>query len=113
MFHPPEPPAGPAPPRQSPPEIGAHLILSTAHITVKSSEILNRWAALPAELQSMMVASTWYGWFLSSFEVEGEAALAVPAEIAEIQRFARSLGCQYILLDCDGEEVADLPTFSW
>ncbi|MEJ7933844.1 hypothetical protein WG907_06165 [Sphingobium sp. AN558] len=109
----PEPPAEPVPPRRSPLEIGTYLVLSTAHITLKSSERLNSWAASPPELQPIIIASTCYGWFISSFEVEGEAAQAVPVEIVAIQSFARSLGCQYILLDCDGDVVADLPTFSW
>jgi hypothetical protein len=113
MSPPPEPPAESASPCRSPVEIGTYLVLSTAHITLKSSERLNSWAALPPELQPIIVASTWYGWFISSFEVEGEAAQAVPVEIVAIQCFARSLGCQYILLDCDGDEVADLPTFCW
>ena len=109
----PEPPAEPVPPRRSPPEIGAFLVLSTAHIPLETALLLNRWAELAAAAQPLVVASTSYGWFLSAAAVKGRAAQAIPTEIAGIQRFARSLGCHYILLDCDGEEVEELPTFSW
>ena len=94
-------------------DYGKHLILSTAHVTHKTSETLTGWASLPAELQPLVVASTWYGWFVSTFEVEGEPARSIPAELADIQRFARGLGCDYVLLDCDAETVGELPTFSW
>jgi hypothetical protein len=34
-------------------------------------------------------------------------------EIITIRRYARAHGCDYILLDADGPECADLPTWRW
>ena len=94
-------------------EFGRHLVLSTAHITHATSELLTRWAAAPRDLQPLGVSSTWYGWFVSTFEVEGEDSAAVPEELAALQRFARERDCAWLLFDCDGEEIAALPTFPW
>ncbi|KAA9011644.1 MULTISPECIES: DUF5983 family protein [Sphingobium] len=94
-------------------EIGTHLVLSTAHVTHATSELLTAWAALPVEQQPLTAASTWYGWFVSTYAVEGDIAPIIPPDLVEIQRFARSLGCAYILFDCDGDTVAALRTFSW
>lgn len=34
-------------------------------------------------------------------------------EILRVRTFARALGCDYIMFDRDGPEVAELPTWSW
>jgi hypothetical protein len=33
--------------------------------------------------------------------------------VLAIQRYARALGCDYVLVDADGDEVDDLPTWQW
>lgn len=114
MFRPPEPPAGgPAAPGDNPLELGRHLVLSTTHVSLATSELLESWAGSPIDCQPLTVATTWHGWFVATYEVEGEAAALIPPELAAIQRFARALDCSFILFDCDGDTVAGLPTFSW
>jgi len=37
----------------------------------------------------------------------------VPPEVLAIQRYARRLGCDFVLFDADAEQVDDLPTWDW
>jgi hypothetical protein len=37
----------------------------------------------------------------------------VPAEVLTLWRYARSLGCDYVLLDRDAERIDGLPTWDW
>lgn len=57
-----------------------------------------------------------YGWLLWVPEnpVEHHADyLGFPKEIEAIQRHARGLGCDYVLLDSDGPIDDALPTWDW
>lgn len=94
-------------------EIEKHLVLSTAHIRFKTSQLLERWASDPAELQPLIVARTWYGWFVSTVEVEGEEAALIPEELAALQLYGREQDCRFLLLDCDGDEIEGLAIFPW
>jgi hypothetical protein len=38
---------------------------------------------------------------------------AVPPEIVALWRYARERGCDYIMLDEDGDVLNDLPTWEW
>ena len=114
MYRPPEPPPSrPPDPRKAPLEFGKHLVVSTAHVSLATSQLLANWASLPVDFQPLTVAATWYGWFVSTFVVEGDDAARIPPELAEVQRFARSLDCAYILFDCDADEVDGLKRFNW
>src|SRR5581483_5412452 len=37
----------------------------------------------------------------------------VPDVVLAIQRYARRLGCDYVLFDADADQVGDLPTWDW
>jgi hypothetical protein len=37
----------------------------------------------------------------------------LPPDVLTIQRYARRLGCDYVLFDRDAERVDDLPTWNW
>jgi hypothetical protein len=37
-----------------------------------------------------------------------------PPELLAVQLYARGLGCDYVMFDCEGpDDVADLPTWEW
>jgi hypothetical protein len=36
-----------------------------------------------------------------------------PAEVLAVQRYARTLDCDYVLFDRDADQVADLPAWDW
>lgn len=92
-------------------EFGKYLVLSTAHVHFATAELLTAWAQFPPAEQPLAMASTQYGWFLSTRSVlDGEA---LPEELPAILALGRAHGCDHVLLDSDGEEVAELPVFPW
>jgi len=94
-------------------EYGRYLVLGTAHVRCATAQLLGRWAALPATEQPLAVASTQCGWFLPTREAAGPRISELPMEIVAILAFGRDHDCSYVLLDSDGPEVDDLPTFPW
>lgn len=55
-----------------------------------------------------------YGWFIyiGSEYLEEELEYA-PEDLVQVIRFAQKQDCQWLVLDCDGEEVHELPTYEW
>ena len=94
-------------------ELGQYLILSTAHLRCATAETIESWARLPATDQPLAVASTQYGWFLSTREPANRSPDEMPDELPHILAFARAAGCAYVLFDCDGPEEPALPVFPW
>lgn len=88
------------------------MALSTAHVRVETAQLLDAWAQLPAADQPLPVASTQYGWFVSTRQPSDKPG-AVPPEIGTLLAFGRQHGCAYILFDCDGPEEPLLPTYPW
>ena len=93
-------------------EIETHLVLSTAHIAVTTAELLDRWASMQPGSRPHSVATTDYGWFVSTYLLE-HVATPTPTELTAILEFARGQGCAWVLLDRDGDTLAELPTFDW
>jgi hypothetical protein len=119
-------------PRSEPYEIARALVLSTGHITRKDSDLLDQdtspvivfqktagqgptgegtahydafgyWVHVPdaqsgADLTRSMTAIQKAGYSLA---------------LVELLHLARRLGCQWLMLDRDGELRADLPRFDW
>ncbi len=49
---------------------------------------------------------TRHGWFVYASETP---IAPIPADLAQLMHYARQLGCEYILLDCDALPMEDLP----
>ena len=94
-------------------EFGRYLVLSTSHVCLRTAERLDAWAALDRSLRPLAVASTHEGWFVASREIPEPYRQKVPQELLGAMRFARDLGCSYLLFDCDADTVDALPVFPW
>jgi len=92
-------------------EFGKYVVLSTAHVRCATAERLTAWTRLPPELQPVAVAPTSNGWFLPTGRRSDADRL--PGELPAILAFGLDHGCDYVLLDSDGTEVAELPVFPW
>lgn len=92
-------------------EFGKYVVLSTAHVRCATAERLTAWTGLPPELQPIAVAPTSYGWFLPTRSLVDAEQL--PEELPAILAFGLGHGCDYVLLDSDGEEASELPVFPW
>ena len=94
-------------------EIGRHLVLSTVHVSVKTADMFDGWATLEPSSRPLAVASTHYGWFIPTRDVEGPDRLSIPGELLAAMALGRGLGCDYLLFDCDTCAIGALPTFPW
>jgi hypothetical protein len=55
-----------------------------------------------------------YGWFMHVCDDVGiTEAHDVPLEIRSAIHVAKREGCQWIMWDCDGPLVAELPEYDW
>lgn len=120
--------AEPQPAAADSPRIIRVLDASTAHLPQQVCAQLNGWDGVIAH--SLSTSDDHYGWLLwvpddpdnhaadhddtDEFPLlQGEDPSGVPAEVLAVQRYARRLGCDYVLLDPDAERIADLPTWDW
>ena len=94
-------------------ELGKYLVLSTVHVSFQTADLLDNWAQVPATERPLNVASTDYGWFIPTRPVEGDDVRLIPEELPPILAFARGLGCDYVLFDCDVRRISELPEFPW
>jgi len=94
-------------------EFGRYVVLSTAHVRCATAEQLTAWAQLPPSDQPLVVASTHYGWFLHTRAVVDPGDPRLPDELGAILAFGRAQGCDYVLLDCDGDRTDALAVFPW
>jgi hypothetical protein len=94
-------------------EFGRYVVLSTAHVHYATAELLTAWALLPPADQPLAVASTQYGWFVSTRPLSDPADRRVPEELLGLLSFGREQRCDYVLLDCDGDRTDALPVFPW
>ncbi len=94
-------------------DIRAFLDVSSGHLSPET------WAFLDAQTTDQAVRDpdnrlgtellggrTRHGWFLYAHEHPTEP---VPADLAAVMRLARSLGCEYLLFDCDAPPTPGLP----
>jgi len=77
------------------------LVLSTSHISLKTSEFLeaSRWAD-----------NVEYGWLIPV--IAGEE-LVMPEDIEAVLKFANDSDCVYVILDRDADCVGGLPQYGW
>ena len=52
-----------------------------------------------------------YGWFI--YVPDEDCDQIVPLDLKKIFIFARTYGCNFIKLDCDGTLYSTLPTYEW
>lgn len=94
-------------------EIGRYLVLSTVHVSLKTADVLDGWAPLEPSSCPLAVASTHYGWFIPTREVEASDREQIPNEVLAAMRVGREQGCDYLLFDCDAGEIEGLAVFPW
>jgi hypothetical protein len=96
------------------------LDLSIAHLPQQLCASLSGWDGVTAYALSTPDGN--YGWLLhvpddpdgyAADYAETDEADGLPAEVLVIQRFARGLGCDYVLLDRDAERIDALPAWDW
>lgn len=88
------------------------LVLSTAHVSEETGKLLDKspvedWPCLGGPYGH-------YGWFLYAYdENAGVGKERIPDDPFAVMTWVRGQGYDYLLLDCDGDEVGGLPRFEW
>lgn len=88
------------------------LVISTSHVGEDTARRLDNmsvedWPCLGGPYGQ-------YGWFLYAHdENAGVGKDRIPDDLFAVMMWVRSQGCDYLLLDCDGDEIAELPRFDW
>ncbi|MCH2221039.1 MAG: hypothetical protein MK097_12075, partial [Dechloromonas sp.] len=80
---------------------------------MKTADLLDAWAVLEPSSRPLAVASTHYGWFIPTREAEEPDRQQIPEEVLAAMRFGRDQGCDYLLFDCDADEITSLTVFPW
>lgn len=86
------------------------MVLSTNHVSADTAKYLdendhNDWPVTGGPFSI-------YGWFMYAHDAD-EEDLDIPADLRAIFDYVRSCGHTHVLLDCDGDILADLPTYEW
>lgn len=80
------------------------LDISTAHITSAAADWLN------SNPPITLYPKAEYGWFIYA---QSDEYIDVPESIMDCIKHAQSLGCDWLVLDRDGETIDNLKTYEW
>ena len=98
-------------------EISKMLTVTTGHITEETADLLNC-----DELHIITYDKDGYGWFifLDAYDINHyynsddiDDDYYVPEELLKLMKFASDNGCEWLCLDCDGDELDGFETFDW
>ncbi len=88
------------------------VVISTAHVSEATAKRLN--STPPKHWPCLGGPYGEYGWFLHAHdENAGVGSDAIPDELFDVMIWARRQRFDYILFDCDADQVAELPAFDW
>jgi hypothetical protein len=100
----------------STPEIRQMLVLSTSHLPEQYGSVFRGVNPL-GSADGVIAHKLTYGFLMwvpdDPVESSGAMTEEVPPEILAVQIYARSLRCDYVMFDSDGDTVDDLPTWEW
>lgn len=100
-------------------EIQKVLVLSTGHIPMKDMEALYEDADKVIGIPTLIVDPFRYGFYIyvnldeNEPKVEDEANWPYSEALKKLIKLARSLDCNYLKFDQDGEIYEDLEEFDW
>lgn len=96
-------------------EITMMLVLGTGHITETTAEMLNEALRDDADFPVSLYGKGKYGWFLNVLNdlSEVEEHRWMTPDLFQVLTFARAQGCDWVMLDRDGDIIDELPSYEW
>lgn len=88
-----------------------YLDISTAHITKKTDEYLQK--QIGNYNSPLIVYEKEYGYFICVPWELDDIEMYIPSDLASCLGFARKHNCQWLILDCDAEVIDKLETYEW
>lgn len=92
-------------------EITKMMTISTAHITEETANRLNR-DPNDNNLGICVYPKSEYGWYIP-IDKELINVKGLPEDLVKVMKFAASMDCQTLCLDCDANICEELPIFDW
>ena len=97
----------------APIEQGRYCVLSTGHLAAGTAALLDEWASWPPTDRPIDIAASVYGWFVPTRPIDPARRRQLPEDLLAVIAFGDRLGCQFVLVDCDGRTVDALPRRPW
>lgn len=88
------------------------LTISTSHISWNTSNKL-RTDPMAFAIGLSVYEKGEYGWWIYIGDNINALPSDLPNDLMECIRLAMSNDCEWLCLDCDGEEIHSLQTFEW
>lgn len=93
-------------------EIRRFVVISTAHVSETTAQRLDNTPA--KEWPRVGGHYGEYGWFVYAHdENAGVGRDAIHTDLFEVMSWARKQRCDYVLFDCDADEIESLPAYDW
>lgn len=87
------------------------LDISTVHISQETGQLLDHWATTEKPRPAIVFNKDHYGWLVYVPSETNHEAL--PADLHACMDLARSHDCDWIMFDCDGVDIDELPVYEW
>lgn len=94
-------------------EAGRYCVLGTAHLTLATADLLDKWSSKHAQHRLLDIAGCIHGWFVPTREIDRATRRLLPADLLAVMQFARDHGFNHILFDCDAGTVDGLAVHCW
>lgn len=94
-------------------ETGWYCVLGTAHLSTSTADLLDRWCSDQVQDRPLNIASSIYGWFVPTREVDPITRAEIPDDLLAALCFGRERGFDHVLFDCDAGTVEGLRVHDW
>ncbi|QOT72305.1 hypothetical protein H5V43_03940 [Sphingobium fuliginis] len=94
-------------------ETGWYCVLANAHLSTSTADLLDQWCSKEATDRPLNIASSIYGWFVPTRQIDPGTHDQLPDDLLAAIRFGRERGFDHILFDCDAGTADGLPVHSW
>lgn len=94
-------------------ETGWYCVLATAHLSTSTADLLDHWCSKEATDRPLNIASSIYGWFVPTRQIDPDTQGQLPNDLLAAICFGRDRGFDHILFDCDAGTADGLPVHSW
>jgi hypothetical protein len=94
-------------------ETGWYCVLATAHLSTSTADLLDHWCSKEATDRPLNIASSIYGWFVPTRQIDPARQSQLPDDLLAAICFGRDRGFDHILFDCDAGTADGLPVHSW
>lgn len=92
---------------------GWYCVLGTAHLSTSTADLLDQWCSERATDRPLNIASSIYGWFVPTRQIDSVTQAALPEDLIAAMCFGRERGFDHILFDCDAGTTDELPIHNW